>query len=168
VDKLASTLEFTPLYAQTPSPEPTDLLSSSVENTPPKSIEALERNQKKISKKIATFEPKVQRDIAMLHNHHRIIYERLKMAEATVSRIRAAQEPLRRSITKRQVKPLSHTGILSVRDANRSIKTRKEKEAAAEQRKLAKQYKQATGLDMPQRPQEDIDRSIGSARLAQE
>lgn len=53
VDKLASTLEFTPLYApdlraygepQTPSPEPTDLLSSSVENTPPKSIEALEKN----------------------------------------------------------------------------------------------------------------------------
>jgi hypothetical protein len=104
----------------------------------------------------------------MLHNHHRIIYERLMMAEATVSRIRAALEPLRRPITKRQVKPLSQTGILSVRDANRSIKTRKEKEAAAEERKLAKQYKQATGLDMPQRPQEDIDRSVESARLAQE
>jgi hypothetical protein len=104
----------------------------------------------------------------MLHNHHKIIYKRLRMAEATVSRIRAAQEPLRRPITKRQVKPLSYTGILSVRDANRSIKNRKEKEAAAEQRKLAKQTKQATGLVMPQRPQEDIGRSIESARLAQE
>lgn len=41
-------------------------------------------------------------------------------------------------------------------------------EAAAEKRKLAKQWKLVHGTDMPQRPQEDIDRSIESARLASE
>jgi hypothetical protein len=35
---------------KTPSPSPTALSSSSVENTPPKSIEVLEKNHKKLSK----------------------------------------------------------------------------------------------------------------------
>ena len=67
MDRQASKLEFTDLYApefrahgepRTPSSEPTDLLSSSVENTPPKSMEALEKNQGKVSKNIGAFEPK--------------------------------------------------------------------------------------------------------------
>jgi hypothetical protein len=47
----------------TPSPPPTNLASSSVENTPPKSIEALEKNQAKISKYTASLSPKLQRDL---------------------------------------------------------------------------------------------------------
>jgi hypothetical protein len=177
VDKLASKLVIPDLYApdlrayrppnQTPSPPP-DLRSSSVENTPPKSIEALEKNQAKISRKGDDFTPKVQRDIARLFSHQRILYERLMMTEETIGRIRATQEPLRRPITRRQVKPLSQNGILTVRDANRIIATRKEKEAAAEERKRRKEWKLVHGTDMPQRPQEDIDRSIESARLARE
>jgi hypothetical protein len=39
------------------------------------------------------------------------------MANETISQIRAAQAPLQRQYTKRQVKPLSQTGILKLRNA---------------------------------------------------
>jgi hypothetical protein len=90
------------------------------------------------------------------------------MANDTIRRIRTAQAPLQRPRSKRQVKPLSQTGILSTRDANRSIKARKAKEAAADQRRLQKQYKKVHGVDLPQPHTQDSEVSIEAARVAQE
>jgi hypothetical protein len=121
-------------YRSTPSPPPTNLASSSVENTPPKSIEALEKNQAKISKYTASLTPKLQRDLKKVFEHQRIAQENLSMANDTITRFRTAQAPLQQPKNKRQVKPLSQTGLLSTRDANRSIKARKAKETAAKSR----------------------------------
>ena len=71
------------------------------------------------------------------------------MANETISQIRAAQAPLRRRITKRQVKPLSQTGILTLRDANRSIALRKAKDAAAEERCLNRLWEKVHGKPPP-------------------
>ena len=60
------------------------------------------------------------------------------MANDIITQIRAAQEPVRRPYTKRQVKLLSQDGILKIRDANRSIAARKAKEATIEEKRLAK------------------------------
>jgi hypothetical protein len=97
--------------ARTPSPNL--LTSSSIENTPPKSIEAI-KNQSKILKHMGTTTPKLQRDLAKVFTHQQIAAENLLMANDTIARIRAVQEPLRRPITKRQVKPLSQTGVLKL------------------------------------------------------
>jgi predicted transcriptional regulator YheO len=56
------------------------------------------------------------------------------MVNDTISQIRAAQAPLQREYTKRQVKLLSQTGILNIQDANQSIAERKVKDAAVEKR----------------------------------
>ena len=84
------------------------------------------------------------------------------MTRDTIQRIRVAQAPVRRKYTKRQVKPLSQTGILTTRDANRSIKTRKEEELAKEERKLAKQFKKIYGYEPTQRSEESIQRAIAN------
>jgi hypothetical protein len=114
VDNLTNLLDIPDLIMpglgscrSTPSPPPTNLASSSVENTPPKSIEALEKNQAKISKYTASLSPKLQRDLKKVFEHHRIAQENLSMANDTIRRIRAAQAPLQRPKSKRQVKPLS-------------------------------------------------------------
>jgi hypothetical protein len=60
------------------------------------------------------------------------------MANEIISRIRAAQAPLQRRITKQQIKPLSWTGILTVQDANQSIALRKAKDTTAEEKHLNK------------------------------
>jgi hypothetical protein len=70
--------------------------------------------------------------------------------------------------TKRQVKPLSQDGILRARDANRSIKKRKEKENAAEKKKLDQQVERALGFKPSQRTQESIQRVIDNEREARE
>lgn len=56
----------------------------------------------------------------------------------------AAQEPIQWTKTKRQIKALSHTGILTTRDANRSIETRKAKKDAAGEKLVAKGYRKDT------------------------
>jgi uncharacterized NAD(P)/FAD-binding protein YdhS len=71
------------------------------------------------------------------------------MVNETISRIRAAQAPLQRRITKRQIKPLSRTGILTVRDANRSIASRKAKDTAAEEKRLNKLWEKVHGKPPP-------------------
>jgi hypothetical protein len=47
------------------------------------------------------------------------------MANDTIARIRTAQQPIHRLKTQRHIKGLSNTGILTIRDAYRSIATRK-------------------------------------------
>ncbi|KAJ6110213.1 transposase [Penicillium sp. IBT 16267x] len=101
--------------------------------------------------------------------HQREMAEELSMTRDTIQRIKAAQVPVRRKYTKRQIKPLSQTGVLSTRDANRSIKVRKEEEAAKQERKLARQFKKVYGYEPTQRSEESIQRAIANeeaARLA--
>jgi hypothetical protein len=111
-------------------------LSSSVENSPPKPIEALEKNQAKIIKELSSLLDRAQRNLTKIFAHQREKQEELAMTQDTIRRIRAAQVPVNRKYTKRQVKLLSSTGILTTRDANRSIAIRKEEELAKEERKL--------------------------------
>ena len=90
------------------------------------------------------------------------------MANDTITQIRAAQEPLRRPYTKRQVKPLSQDGILKIRDANRSIIVRKAKEAAIEERRLAKQWEKVYGQKPPLLVRQENEILIEAARVARE
>jgi hypothetical protein len=129
----------------TPSTPSRPLSSSSVDISPPMTIQALEKNQAKLSKHADLLTPKLQRNLERIFEHNRIAAEHLAMANETISRIRAAQAPLRRQYTKRQVKPLSETGILKLQDANRSIASRKVKDAAAQERRLQKQWEKVHG-----------------------
>ena len=90
------------------------------------------------------------------------------MTQDTIRRMRAAQAPVRRKYTKRQLKPLSQTGILTTRDANRSIVARKEEEMAKEERKLARQFKKVRGYEPAQRSEDSIQRAIVREREARE
>lgn len=156
---LTNQLEIPDLYApdlrswgsRTPSP-PTNPISSSVESTPPKSAEALLKNQSKVLKHLDTLNSKMQRDIEKLFRHQQVMYENLSMTRDAISKIRAMQEPLRRQYTKRQVKPLGKSGVLTPRDANRSIAARKAKEDAAAERRLRKEWKARIGVDIPPTP----------------
>jgi hypothetical protein len=174
VDKLGAQLVIPDLIApdlqshgsRTPSPI-LNLLSSSVESTPPKSIEAIEKAHKKISKRSDdSCDPKLVRDLTKVLRYHKAAQERLFMAEDTIQRIRAYQERLRRNYTKRQVKPLSQTGVLKPRDANRSIITRRAKEAAAAEKRLRKQWKEVYGEELLPTPTKQSDLSIERERAA--
>jgi hypothetical protein len=139
-----------------------------VENSPPDTIEALERNQAKIIRDLTTSLEKTQRNLTRVFQHQREKLEELAMTQDSIRRIRAAQGPQRRVYTKRQVKPLSQDGILRARDANRSIKKRKEKENATEKKKLDQQVERALGFKPSQRTQESIQRAIDNEREARE
>ena len=90
------------------------------------------------------------------------------MANETITRIRAAQKPIQRPKTRRQIKGLSHTGILTTRDANRSIATRRAKEAAAEERRFEKDYEKRYGRKPLPLVIQESEASIEAARVAQE
>ena len=90
------------------------------------------------------------------------------MANDTIGQIRAAQAPLQRQYTKRQVKPLSQDGILKTRDANRSITARKAREAAAEERRIQKQWEKVYGKKLLPIPTQESKISIEAARAAQQ
>ncbi|KMK62518.1 transposase [Aspergillus fumigatus Z5] len=96
----------------TPSPPP--ISSSSVDITPPRTIQALKKNQAKLSKHKDLLTPKLQRNLERIFEHNQIAAEHLAIANETINRIRAAQAPLRRQHTKRHVKPLSQDGILKI------------------------------------------------------
>ena len=176
MDNLANQLVIPDLIApdlraylsRTPSPLPTALSSSSVDITPPKSIEALKKNQRKIIKHLNTFLPKIQRDLTKIFDYQRSKLAELQMTQDTITQIRAKQEPLRRQYTKRQVKPLSQNGVLKPRDANRSIAARKAKEAAAQEKRLRKQWKNIYGEELQPTPTKESDASIEAARIVQE
>jgi hypothetical protein len=99
------------------TPTPPLLLSSSVENSPPATIEALIRNQAKVMKDITEISEKTKRNLTKVFQHQMEKLEELQMTQEAIRRIRTAQEPQRRNYTKRQVKPLSSNGILKTRDA---------------------------------------------------
>jgi hypothetical protein len=174
VEDLTNQLEIPDLYApdlrswgsHTPSPPPPDLLSSSVENSPPNTIEALEKNQAKIIKELNSLSEKAQRNLTKVFAHQREKQEELAMTQDTIRRIRAAQAPVSRKYTKRQVKLLSQTGILTTRDANRSIVAREKEEMAKEERKLAKQFKKVYGYEPTERSEESIQQAIANERAA--
>jgi hypothetical protein len=90
------------------------------------------------------------------------------MFKETINQIRAAQAPLWRQYTKRQVKPLSQNGILKLRDVNRSIASRKAKDAATEERCLQRLWEKVHGKPPPPAPTQENMVSNGSAEAADE
>jgi predicted nucleic acid-binding Zn ribbon protein len=152
----------------TPSPPPTAISSSSVDISPPRTIQDLEKNQAKISKHADLLTPKLQRNLQRIFEHNRIAAEHLTMANETISQIRAAQAPLQRQPTKRHVKLLSQDGILKVRDADRSIAARKAKEAVAEEKRLQRQWKKVHGKKPPPASIQENKVSNGSLKAAEE
>jgi hypothetical protein len=116
------------MYEETTPPP--NLSSSSVENTPPKSAQDLEKNQRKLLKIFITknLTPKLQRGLQCVFYHYKRQAEELAMISDIISQIRQIQAPRRRQVTKREIPCIEDSGILSVRDANRSMKDRREKE----------------------------------------
>jgi hypothetical protein len=169
IKKLANQMDIPDIsidLCRTPSPPP--LLSSSVENSPPATMEALLKNQAKVTKELDKVSDRARRNISKLFQYQAEKLEELKMTQEAIQRIRAAQEPQRRVYTKRQIKGLSSDGVLRVRDAIRSIEGRKAKDAERERKRLAKQMKKVYGSPPPPRSQESIQRGIDNARHAEE
>ncbi|KAJ6012381.1 transposase [Penicillium canescens] len=110
----------------------------------------------------------MQRNLTRIFSHQREKLEELVMTQDSIQRIRAAQDPQRRPYTKRQVKPLSQDGILRPRDANRSIKQRKEREIAAEKRKVDREAERVFGFKPSQRTPESVQRGIDNRNAALE
>lgn len=80
----------------------------------------------------------------------------------------AARAPLRRKYTMRHIKPLGHTGVLSVRDANRSITKRKADEVTRDTKRLAKLHTKVYGKPPPKEPTRESKASIDAARVGEE
>jgi hypothetical protein len=74
------------------------------------------------------------------------------MMSDTISRMREIQAPRKRQITKREIPKIGDSGILSTKDANRSMKTRREKEAIQEKKRLDKQWTKLYGQPPPKSP----------------
>jgi hypothetical protein len=153
------------------TPTPPALLSSDIDNTPPKTIDALTRNQAKIMRDLDTLEElseRTKQKLARVFTHQIEILEEQQMVQQTISRIRAAQAPQHQTYTKRQVKPLSQTGVIKARDAIRSIEDRKAKDLVREKKKLDKQHKKLYGTPLPQRSEERIQQAKENMRQALE
>lgn len=90
--------------------------------------------------------------------------ESLAMLGDTIKQIQHAQCPLQRKITKRQVPSLGDSGILSVRDANRSIVAREAREKLAAEKKLAKDYRKVYGHSFPLGPMQQSATSLAQRR----
>ncbi|GFF56278.1 hypothetical protein IFM51744_08860 [Aspergillus udagawae] len=71
----------------TPSPPPTAISSSSIDVSPPRTIQALKKNQAKLSKHADLLTPKLRRNLERIFEHNRIAAEHLAMANETISRI---------------------------------------------------------------------------------
>jgi hypothetical protein len=171
VDQLANQLDIPDIsIPELPgrTPTPPLLLSSSVENSPPVTIEALTRNQAKVMKDLTELSERTKRNLSKVFQHQMEKLEELKMTQEAICRIRTAQAPQHRNYTKRQVKPLGSNGILKTRDAIRSIKVRKEKDNQREQKKLAKQFEKVYGFAPTQRSEERIQQAAENERLSRE
>jgi hypothetical protein len=90
------------------------------------------------------------------------------MTQDSIRRIRAAHDPQRRVYTRRQVKPLSQDSILRPRDANRSIQQRKERENAANKRRIDREAEKLYGFKPSQRSNKSIQRGIANRNEALE
>lgn len=84
-----------------------------------------------------------------------------------IKRMQTARAPLRRKHTKRHVKPFGSSGILTVRDANRSIVDRKAEEAIKEEKRLAKAWEKAHGKPPIKRDMQESETSIEAAKAAE-
>jgi hypothetical protein len=151
---------------KTLSPLLTALSSSSINNIPLKSIQALKKNHQKLSK-IDTLTPKQRRGLLRIFKHNKMVAEHAALSNEIISRITAARAPLHRNYTKRHVKPLSYTSILSVRDANQLIAKRKADNAARDTKRLAKLHKKVYGKPPPREPTQESVASI-EARMAEQ
>ncbi|KAJ5379244.1 transcriptional regulator family: Centromere protein B DNA-binding region [Penicillium cosmopolitanum] len=151
------------LHGEEHTPPPPEPGSSSIENSPPKSIQAAKRNHRKLEKlfRKERISPKLQRGLNRVLKHQGVIIEHAALTKDIVRRISAARRPLQRQFHKRQVKPLSGSNILSVRDANYSIKARKEKEATKVAKQAAKRIghklNQPTATEVSQAKQASLD-----------
>ncbi|XP_077660626.1 transposase [Aspergillus fumigatus Af293] len=74
---------------ETPSPPP--ISSSSVDITPRRTIQALKKNQAKLSKHKDLLTPKLQRNLERIFEYNQIAAEHLAIANETINRIRAAK-----------------------------------------------------------------------------
>jgi hypothetical protein len=109
---------------------------------------------KKLSKIFTTeaLTPKLQRGLQRAFYHHKRTAEELAMMSDTISRMREVQAPRKRQITKREIPKIGDSGILSTKDANRSMKTRREKEAIQEKKRFEKQWTKLYGQAPPKSP----------------
>ena len=152
---------FIPEPETTPPPHP---LSSSIENTPPKSSQQAEKNHKKVFHLMDNTEipPRLERGLDRIFKQQKYQSEQLAILNATLSRIEASQAPRRRRTTKREVQRLGDSGILTVQDENRSIADRRAKEELNKKKKDDKSNKEAYGR-LPPKPHEE-DNSMASHR----
>lgn len=140
-----------PAYDKTTPSPPPEITSSSIENTPPKSAEKADKNHQKLLKLLDIYEktPKLIRHLEKSEYHTKRMIEEFSMASDTIDRIKDIQAPRIRKSTKRQVPNLSDTGILTTRDANRSIEDTRKKKAIQEEKRLKKQWEKIYGKTTP-------------------
>ena len=89
----------------TPSPE-TDFSSSSIDNSPPNSVEELQKNLAKLSKRAGTFSPKTQRNIDRIAHHGEVLINQLNNLNRTITEMTAIQQHINRHNTKRHNKEI--------------------------------------------------------------
>ena len=150
-EKLPPIPDITIDLRRTPSPAPENLLSSSVENTPSKSLQDAEKRRKKL---LPIFEkdsltPKDKRHIQQLLDDQMFYVEALANTSLTIAKMAKIQAPRKKQTTRRHIMGLSNDGITRVRDANRSIAERKAKEAEKEERRMAKEFEKRYGVRPP-------------------
>jgi hypothetical protein len=150
------------LHAYGESTPPPNLSSSSVENTPPKSAYHAEKNEIKLAKifECKDLTPKLKRNLKRVLHYTKLQCEELAMTISTLDRIEAVRAPRQRKITKREVPRLGDSGILTVRDANRSIADRKAKEELNKKKKADKAFKEAYGFSPPPFYTEDLSTAL--------
>ena len=133
---------------RTPSPVPENPFSSSIENTPSKTLQDIEKRQKKLS---PIFEndrltPKEKRRIEQLLEDQKFYIEALANTNSTITKMAKIYAPREKKITRRRIMGLSNDGITRVKDANRSIAERKTKEAEKYEKRMAKEFEKLYGF----------------------
>ncbi|KAJ5267694.1 transcriptional regulator family: Centromere protein B DNA-binding region [Penicillium angulare] len=138
----------------TPSPPPENLLSSSLENTPSKTIEDVQKRRQKLAPlmELDGVTPKLKRRFEQVLTEMNFHVEAIQNASTTIAKMAQIQAPRAKKTTKRQLLNLKNDGILRVKDANRSIAERREKEDAAEERRVAREIKKRDAKTPSQGP----------------
>ena len=124
----------------------TTLSLSSIELSPPKSINILKKNCQKLLKIAPSLILKQQRNLERIFYYNKIIVKQTALLNQIISRIVAIRTPIERKYTKRQIKLLNNSRILSIKDTNRSIYNRRKKEAKQEDRRLIRLLRKTYSL----------------------
>ena len=91
----------------TPSPSPeTDFSSSSIDNSPSNSVNELQKNLAKLSKRAGRFSPKTQRNIDRIAHHGEVLINQLNNLNRTITQMTAIQQHISRHNTKRHNKEI--------------------------------------------------------------